>query len=161
MVKGNRTTFDKLDRVGRSALMSKIRSKNTKPEMILRKALHRDGLRYRIHRRDLPGKPDVSVLKYRLVIDVRGCFWHGHSNCINGHIPAKNTQFWKKKLEKNMERDCRNVEKLRDSGLNVFVLWECEILKESLLKERLSEIYSYLNRDFQLNLSVTREPAES
>ena len=60
-----------------------------------------------------------------------------------------------------MERDCRNVEKLRDSGLNVFVLWECEILKESLLKERLSEIYSYLNRDFQLNLSVTREPAES
>ena len=157
MTKGNRTTFDKLDKAGRSVLMSKIKSKNTKPEMILRKALHRDGLRYRIHRTDLPGKPDISVLKYKLVIDVRGCFWHGHVNCVNAHIPAKNTQFWKKKLEKNMERDCRNVGKLIDRDLKVFILWECEILRESLLKERLSEIYSYLNKDFELNLSVTRE----
>ena len=149
-----KTTFDQLNEQGRSTLMGKIRSKNTKPELILRKALFRDGLRYRIHRKDLPGKPDVSVLKYHLVIEARGCFWHGHSNCKNGHTPRKNTGFWIDKLNKNMERDRKNLERLTALGYKVFIIWECEIQTLRGLDSKLLPIYQYLNKNFGLNLQI-------
>ena len=151
---GRRTTFDGLDKKGRSELMGKIKSKNTKPELIVRQALFRDGLRYRLHRRDLPGKPDISIDKYRLVVDIRGCFWHGHFGCKDGHTPKTNTAFWRDKLQKNIERDKKNFEKLRDLGFEVFVLWECEVKNRKVLSEKLEHIYDYLRKNFYLKLSM-------
>jgi DNA mismatch endonuclease (patch repair protein) len=89
--------------------MSKIRSKNTKPEKILRSLLHNAGLRYRIHRDDLPGKPDIVFPKQKLVVFVHGCFWHFHKHCREGRIPSTNSSFWKNKLQKNIERDIQNM----------------------------------------------------
>ena len=110
-----RTTFDTLNEEGRSALMSKIRSKDTKPELILRRALFRDGLRYRLHRRDLPGTPDICIEKYKLIVDVRGCFWHGHEACPDGHVPKSNSKFWIEKFTRNKERDTTNFLKLNST----------------------------------------------
>ena len=155
--KSKKTTFDQLSRKGRSDLMSKIKSKNTKPEIRMRKALHRDGLRYRIHRKDLPGKPDISVAKYNIAIEVRGCFWHGHSRCKNGHVPRKNTDFWKNKLQTNKARDRRNEKALESMGYRVFVIWECEMQNQQNLNKALLRVYDYLNQNFGLNLRVQDE----
>jgi DNA mismatch endonuclease, patch repair protein len=109
--------------------MSKIKSKNTKPEKILRSALHRRGFRFRIHRADLPGKPDIVFSKQKLAIFVHGCFWHYHESCREGRIPSTNSAFWKNKLQKNVERDRANICKLEKEGWKVLVIWECEIEK--------------------------------
>ena len=114
----------------RSEVMSKIRSKNTKPELLLRSMLHKNGLRYRIHRKDLPGKPDIVFSKYKLIIFIHGCFWHFHKDCPEGRIPNTNTKFWKEKLQKNVEKDERYQKILQKSGWNVLVVWECEIEKK-------------------------------
>ena len=132
--------------------MSKIRSTNTKPEIIIRKALHDRGLRYRINRKDLPGKPDISVKKYKLVIEVRGCFWHGHENCPDGHIPKTNSLFWKNKFIRNKERDRVNFQKLSDMGYKVFIIWECETRSEAKLKALIDDISHYLKYKFKLYL---------
>jgi DNA mismatch endonuclease (patch repair protein) len=113
----------------RSDVMSKIGSKNTKPEMILRSALFKKGFRFRVHRKDLPGKPDIVLTKYQTVIFVHGCFWHYHKDCREGRIPSTNTQFWKTKLLKNVEKDKRNTKALQEMGWKVIVVWECEIEK--------------------------------
>ncbi len=132
--------------------MSKIRSTNTKPEIIVRKTLHNIGLRFRINRKDLPGKPDISVKKYKLVIEVRGCFWHGHETCPDGHIPKTNSLFWKNKFDRNKERDRVNFQKLSDMGYKVFIIWECETRSEAKLKAMIDEISHYLKRKFKLYL---------
>lgn len=113
----------------RSEVMKKIKGKNTKPEKTLRSALFRKGFRFRIHRNDLPGKPDIVFPKYKTVVFVNGCFWHYHEDCREGRIPSTNTEFWKNKLSKNIERDKRNIASLKESGWNVIVIWECEIEK--------------------------------
>lgn len=113
----------------RSEVMSRIRGKNTKPEMILRSELFRQGFRFRVHRVDLPGKPDIVLAKYQTVIFVNGCFWHFHKHCREGRIPSTNSKFWKEKLEKNITKDEKHIEALKIAGWKVFVTWECEIEK--------------------------------
>jgi DNA mismatch endonuclease, patch repair protein len=124
--------------------MSKIRSKDTKPELLLRSALFKLGYRYRVHVKDLPGKPDIVFKRQRVAIFVHGCFWHYHSDCREGRIPNTNTAFWKNKLSKNIERDKMHLEALYNLGWHVMVVWECEIEKD--LKAILKEI------DFQIKL---------
>lgn len=117
---------DIVDRTTRSRMMSRIRGRDTKPELVLRSALHRRGFRYRVHVRDLPGCPDLVLRKYRAVIFVHGCFWHRHQGCKFATTPSSNTEFWSKKLGDTVERDERNCAKLSDSGWRVAIVWECE-----------------------------------
>lgn len=126
----------------RSDVMSKIGSKNTKPELILRSALFKKGFRYRVHRKDLPGKPDIVLPKYKTIIFVHGCFWHYHKDCREGRIPSTNSNFWKTKLLKNVEKDEKNVKSLQEMGWKVMVVWECELEKhlEEILEKLVSEI---------------------
>jgi DNA mismatch endonuclease (patch repair protein) len=111
----------------RSWNMSRIRSKNTKPEMIVRSVLHRMGYRFRLHRKDLPGNPDIVLPKYKIVIFVHGCFWHQHVGCIHGGIPKSRQEYWGPKLNKNIERDKLNQKKLKEIGWKFLIIWECQI----------------------------------
>ncbi|CAN5330982.1 very short patch repair endonuclease [soil metagenome] len=122
----------------RSYNMSQIRSKDTKPEMTVRKFLHANGFRYRLHVKDLPGKPDLVLPKYNSVIFVHGCFWHAHEGCEYFKIPKTRTEWWKEKLFGNKERAEKNIQKLKEMGWNVIVIWECELkaaAKEETLKK--------------------------
>ena len=136
--------MDTLNKKERSIRMSKIRSSNTKPEILVRQSLFKKGFRYRINNKALPGKPDITILKYKLIIDVRGCFWHGHENCRDGHVPKTNSAFWKNKFIQNKARDIKNHKKLKEMGFNVFILWECEINKKNILDKKIKEIEKYL-----------------
>ncbi|WP_340162438.1 MULTISPECIES: very short patch repair endonuclease [Halomonadaceae] len=109
----------------RSHNMSAIRGKDTKPEMLVRRYLHSCGYRFRLHRKDLPGKPDLVMPKYQLVIFVHGCFWHRHENCRYSTTPSNRSEFWQEKFAKNVERDSRNREALLESGWRVLIIWEC------------------------------------
>jgi DNA mismatch endonuclease, patch repair protein len=111
----------------RSEVMSKIRGKNTNPEMILRSELFMQGFRFRIHKQNLPGKPDIVLPKYQTVIFVHGCFWHYHKNCKEGRIPPTNTSFWKLKLDNNVKRDEEHKLQLEKLGWQVLTIWECDI----------------------------------
>lgn len=106
--------------------MSRIRDRDTKPEMLLRRGLHARGLRFRLHRRDLPGCPDLVFPALRAVVFVHGCFWHGH-NCPMFKLPATRTEFWAAKIEGNRRRDVRALEELSAAGWRTFVLWECDL----------------------------------
>ena len=121
--------MDRISPEERSRIMSHIRSKDTKPEKRLRSLLHRLGFRFRLHRKDLPGTPDIVLPKYRTVIFVHGCFWHQHPGCKKATLPRSNVEIWKNKLEKNIERDKEVEKKLIETGWNVIVIWECEIKK--------------------------------
>lgn len=130
----------------RSDIMSKISGKETKPEILVRKHLFSEGFRFRKNVKDLPGKPDIVLPKYKTVIFIHGCFWHGHS-CKRGTLPQTNYEFWKEKIGKNIERDNRNINELREEGWNVIVIWQCEILNQILQKERFDKlIMEILNR---------------
>ena len=111
----------------RSECMSKIRSKDTKPELVLRKALFARGFRYRANDIKLPGKPDIVLPKYKTVIFLHGCFWHRHEGCKYAYTPKTNTEFWIDKITSNSERDKINLQRLTDLGWNVIIVWECEI----------------------------------
>lgn len=118
----------------RSDVMSKIKSENTKPEKIVRSLLFSAGYRFRLHSKELPGKPDIVLPKYKTVVFVNGCFWHGHENCKEGGIPKTNSQFWRDKILKNKERDERVSNELKQEGWKVLVVWECQLKdKERLL----------------------------
>lgn len=110
----------------RSRMMSGIRGKNTKPELIVRKALHRLGFRYRLHDRSLPGRPDLVLPKYQAVIFVHGCFWHGH-NCHLFKWPSTRVQFWRNKIETNQAMDARSLKELANLGWRVGIIWECAL----------------------------------
>jgi DNA mismatch endonuclease, patch repair protein len=116
--------MDIVDKDTRSRMMAAVRSKDTEPEMLLRRALFRHGYRYRLHRSDLPGKPDIVFPKYRAVIFVNGCFWHYHG-CRNTNIPATRRAWWLRKLEANRKRDAAAKIGLRDAGWRTAVVWEC------------------------------------
>lgn len=107
--------------------MSRIRGKNTGPELLLRRAVHRRGFRYRLHGTDLPGKPDLVFPKYRAVCFVHGCFWHKHAGCRFAATPSTRKEYWEKKLEGNASRDKQNRRKLLDLGWRVAVVWECAL----------------------------------
>ncbi len=110
----------------RSEIMSRIRGRGTKPELIVRRIAHRLGFRYRLHRKDLPGRPDIVFPRHRAVIMVHGCFWHRHPGCKLASNPKTRESFWKSKLEENVARDRRNEAALRDLGWRVMVIWQCE-----------------------------------
>ena len=110
--------------------MSRIRSKNTKPELIVRSLLHRMGFRFRVNRKDLPGTPDIVLPKYKTVIFVHGCYWHRHPGCKGATTPSTRREFWEKKFRDNVDRDSRNQRDLRKAGWKVIVLWECEVFAD-------------------------------
>ena len=118
----------------RSYNMSRIRGKNTKPEEMVRKYLFSQGFRYRKNDARLPGKPDIVLPKYKTVIFVNGCFWHAHEGCRYFVWPKNNADFWKKKIESNVERDGKNYQLLKNLGWNVLIIWECELKKDSFSK---------------------------
>ncbi|WP_017903184.1 very short patch repair endonuclease [Pseudomonas asplenii] len=133
---------DILSPAERSKRMSRIRSKDTRPELILRKILHGLGLRYRLHSASLPGKPDLIFPRYNVVVFVHGCFWHRHAGCKIATTPKSNTPFWLEKFEKNVERDIRVRSQLENLGWRVFVVWECELAstkKSQATAEQLNE----------------------
>ena len=109
-------------------MMAAVRQKDTGPEILLRQALHRLGLRFRLHRRDLPGTPDIVFPARRSVIFVHGCFWHRHAGCRRATLPATRTEFWTDKFSKNVERDRKVQKTLKKMGWRVFVIWECQLL---------------------------------
>lgn len=111
----------------RSRMMAGIRGTDTKPEHIVRKALHGAGLRFRLHRKDLAGRPDVVMPRFNLVLFVNGCFWHGHEDCHLFRLPRTRTEFWEAKIGGNRQRDARNTEMLAGQGWRVGVIWECAI----------------------------------
>ena len=117
----------------RSALMRRVRGKDTKPEIRLRKALHAAGVRFRLHDRRLPGRPDLVLPARRLAIFVHGCFWHRHEGCVRTTTPKANNAYWAQKFAENIERDARKTTELRQAGWNVMVVWECEILDDPTL----------------------------
>jgi len=125
--------MDTVTREQRSANMSKIRSKDTKPEMLVRRHLHALGFRYRLHDSKLPGHPDIVLPKWHTVIFVNGCFWHRHEGCKFATIPKSNVEFWKAKFERNVARDRNEHKALEDFGWRVIVVWECEV--RSILSE--------------------------
>jgi len=109
--------------------MSQIRSKNTKPELIIRKLLFSNGFRYRLHRSDLPGKPDIVLSKYKTVIFVHGCFWHGHEGCKYFVVPKTRTEWWLNKINRNKSLDIINAARLQEMGWKVIEIYECEMKK--------------------------------
>lgn len=115
-------------------MMSHIHSESTKPELILRTLLWRRGFRYRVNQRKLPGTPDIVLPKYRTVIFVHGCFWHGHNGCSSGHIPHSNTEYWTRKISRNQERDQEVWRQLEAKGWFVIIVWECQLKKTVLDK---------------------------
>lgn len=132
---------DRLTPEARSANMARIRGKDTGPENMVRRALHAAGFRFRLHRRDLPGTPDIVLVRQRVAIFVHGCYWHRHEGCRNATTPSTRTDFWQAKLAANVERDARNTAALEGAGWRVVVIWECEAAKtdslEAVIRERL------------------------
>lgn len=129
--------MDVFSRSKRSEIMSLVRTKNTKPEMMVRSFIHRLGYRYSLHKKELPGKPDIVMTKYRKIIFVNGCFWHGHKGCPRGFLPSSNKGFWKKKIASNALRDSRNLRKLRKDGWKVLTIWECQLNSPEMFKRRI------------------------
>jgi DNA mismatch endonuclease, patch repair protein len=127
---------DVVDAATRSQMMSGIRGKDTKPEMIVRRALHKAGFRYRLHDKKLPSKPDIVLPKYKTVILVHGCFWHGHM-CKDFRWPKTSVQFWREKIDGTAKRDQASISKLKLLGWNVKVIWECEVHAPNFLTELL------------------------
>jgi len=123
---------DVYDQKKRSEVMAKVRSKDTGSELAVRRHLHRRGLRFRLHRRDLPGRPDIVFPSRRVVVFVHGCFWHGHLGCKRAKLPATRPEFWRAKIAANVERDARALDALWGLGWQPIVVWECEINEASL-----------------------------
>ncbi|NHZ32982.1 very short patch repair endonuclease [Massilia rubra] len=134
---------DTLTSVERSARMALIQGKNTAPELALRKAIHALGMRYRLHAKGLPGKPDLVFPRFRTAMFVHGCFWHRHDGCKVASTPKSNTDFWLEKFRKNTDRDARNIHALESMGWKVVVVWECEVstpAKAEVTATRIAEV---------------------
>ena len=129
--------MDRLTRQHRSWNMSRIRGKDTAPEILVRSALHRMGFRFRLHKRDLPGRPDIVLARYRTAVFVHGCFWHRHPGCTKAYTPKSRIHFWQSKFDQNVERDAAVRDQLEHLGWNVVVVWECEV-REVGFGERLA-----------------------
>lgn len=138
---------DIVDRATRSRMMSGIRGKNTKPELLVRRFLHRAGLRFRLHSRGLPGRPDIVLPRFRTVVFVHGCFWHRHRGCRYCYTPTSNRQFWLEKFERNVARDRANHAALTRLGWRVILVWECETANEKRLARVVSRIRGKAIRD--------------
>jgi len=132
------------DKKTRSYNMSQIKGKNTKPEILIRKFLFSKGFRYRLFDKNLPGKPDIVLPKYKIVVFIHGCFWHGHENCKYFVIPKTRTDWWLKKIERNKQLDCDNLQVLQELGWKVLTIFECELkknIRDKTLNELITEIH--------------------
>ena len=118
---------DNVSSLLRSRMMAAVRHYDTAPELAVRSFLHRAGLRFRVHVRDLPGVPDIVLPRHRAVVRVHGCFWHGHVRCNRGRLPRSNRRFWSRKIERNRARDSMTARRLRAMGWRVFTVWQCEV----------------------------------
>lgn len=128
--------MDRLSKERRSYLMSRVRSKNTTPEIKVRSLIHRLGYRFRLHYKKLPGTPDLAFPKRKKVIFVHGCFWHGHEGCNKGRLPKSNLDVWETKIERNRERDKSHNVKIKSLGWHILVVWQCEIVRfEELVRK--------------------------
>lgn len=128
---------DRLSVAERSRLMARVKNRNTAPELTVRRLLHRMGYRFRLHRKDLPGRPDIVLPRHKKIIFVHGCFWHGH-DCPRGRRPASNQAFWNQKIDRNRMRDAAAITALAAAGWHVLVLWDCQIKHSELLNSLLA-----------------------
>ncbi|MEO9296952.1 very short patch repair endonuclease [Devosia alba] len=135
---------DRISQERRSWNMSRIRGKNTTPEVQLRKLLHAAGYRFRLHGRNLPGKPDIVLKKYKTAIFVHGCFWHRHEGCAGATVPKTRTEFWTAKFQDTVQRDQRKQQELEKSGWRVITVWECDVRRrpDGVLKDIVSHMVS-------------------
>lgn len=138
---------DFLTPAGRSARMARIKSKDTVPERLLRSALHRLNLRFRLHRKDLPGKPDIVFPRYKSVVLVHGCFWHRHEGCSIATTPKSNTKFWTDKFARNVQRDEKVRSDLQALGWRILVAWECELSSASKAAKKARELAAILTSE--------------
>ena len=135
------TYMDTVSPEERSRIMSHVKGRDTTPEKRVRSLLHSMGYRFRLQRADLPGKPDIVLPKFKTVIFVNGCLWHRHPGCKRATLPKSNAEFWRQKLEKNVARDRRNIQTLKDLGWYVLIIWECELKDTRTLQDRLSDFF--------------------
>lgn len=131
---------DRISPEARSANMSRVRGRDTKPEIRVRRLLHRTGYRFRLHRRDLPGRPDIFLPRHRLAVFVHGCFWHGHEGCKRAKLPDTRPEFWAAKIAGNRTRDTRAVEELAALGITSVTLWECQLKEDDAIIEKIAEV---------------------
>lgn len=131
--------MDVFSKKKRSWIMSRVRGRDTKPELKIRSLVHRMGFRFRLGNRELPGNPDLKLPRLKKVIFVHGCFWHGHKNCSRAKLPATNVRFWKEKIAKNALRDSKNIRELRTLGWKSLVIWQCELNNTSKIQTRLGK----------------------
>ena len=137
-------------------MMSGIKSKDTKPEIYVRKLLHASGYRFRLHRKDLPGKPDIVLPKYNVAIFVHGCFWHGHENCHLFRLPKSRTEFWKQKIGANRNRDLRKTKSIREHGWRMLIIRECALKGKTRLDtgNLASKVFSFMENRHLLILEI-------
>lgn len=131
--------MDKLTPQRRSDNMARIRSKDTSPELIVRRIAHGMGYRYRLHAKDLPGKPDLVFRSRKKAIFIHGCFWHGHTECREGRVPKSRTDYWQPKLERNRLRDAAHEEALHDLGWQTLTLWECQLKDPAIVRRQIAK----------------------
>ena len=131
----------------RSYNMSQVKARDTKPELIVRRFLFSNKLRYRLYDKKLQGKPDIVLRKYKTIIFIHGCFWHGHENCKYSALPKTRTEFWSDKIESNKNRDKKNIDQLKSDGWNVLIIYECE-LKKGKQEHTLNNILSNIQNQF-------------
>lgn len=152
---------DTLSQTQRSYNMSRIRGRNTKPEILVRKGLHARGFRFRLHNKKLPGSPDVVLPKYGVAIMVNGCFWHGHKGCRYATKPKSNVEFWETKIARNRHRDEVTAAHLEALGWTVITIWECELHTSSLLDDRLNTLAEEIRRAYETKRIKDRDKRQS
>ena len=152
---------DKLTSSQRSRCMSRIRGKNTKPEILVRKGLHARGFRFRLHNKKLPGSPDIVLPKYGVAIMVNGCFWHGHKGCRYATKPKTNIEFWETKIARNRHRDEVTAAHLEALGWTVITIWECELRTSSQLDDRLNALTEEIRRAYETKRIKDRDKRQS
>jgi len=150
MIPGERSTVTKKRR---SEIMGRVGSKNTKPEIAIRKILSSMGYRYRLHRKDLPGKPDIAFMGKKKVVFINGCFWHRHPGCPNTRTPKSRIDYWTRKFDQNVARDKKNIAELKDLGWDTLIIWECEIAQTEEIRNRLR---SFLEEGIESNVGLHR-----
>lgn len=147
---------DRITKEQRSRNMSAIRSCDTKPEMLVRKYLHSQGFRYGLHNHKLPGSPDIVLRKYKTVIFINGCFWHGHKGCKYFRLPKSNIEFWQTKIERNRQRDIETIEALKAKSWRVITIWECELRNIAQRSETLIQLVKDIKCDLK-SVDYTQE----
>jgi len=136
--------MDKISREARSEVMRRVKNKNTRPELLIRHLLHRRGFRFRLHRPDLPGRPDIVFPKHKKILLIHGCFWHRHEKCKRSTTPADNADYWRVKFERNVARDLEIIAALTDLGWHVRVVWECDIKDRKKIDGLIDELTAWL-----------------